>query len=565
MGLPSFLARPFATLPSRIVTAVFLATLGTCLILTWISLRTIGSFFHREIDRKYPALLVESRDRLEAWYAQRELDLETFGESRVLFEGLADLRAGGPERAQRRLREQLGAALRHELERHRQLESLFALAPDGSVLLWAGRRGTLPLPLRRELAAVADPVVSPLLRLRDRRVQFVSAPMGDPSAGLSLHGAIRLAEVARLLRNEDLGRYATIFAVDPVGRVAVSRDPARSRAGPLPPVSAARPVADYRRADGTRVVGSTLRYDRFDWTLVVEDDFEATVAPLVAVIREILALNLVIVGALSVATFLIARSMVRPIQALSDGALRIASGDSDVMIPGRMRNDEIGVLTRAFNEMAVRLRVNQEELEQKRGEIEDANHRLVSKNEELQRINDVFEQLSITDDLTRLHNHRFFQDHLPREMRRADRTGEPLSLVLIDIDDFKQLNDRHGHSVGDAVLRRVAEVMNGEVREMDLLARYGGEEFVLLASRTTLDGAATLAEKLRTAVSEARIEVLALDGPDAVGVTISAGVSSYRGDEKEFFNAADRALYRAKEAGKDCVWLSRDGALEPAA
>jgi len=203
--------------------------------------------------------------------------------------------------------------------------------------------------------------------------------------------------------------------------------------------------------------------------------------------------------------------------------------------------------------MMRRLGRNQEELEEKRIEIEDANHRLIAQNQELQRVNEVFEQLSITDDLTKLHNSRFFQEHLPREMRRAERTREPLALILIDIDDFKHLNDRYGHSVGDAVLRRVSDVMSGEVRDMDLLARYGGEEFALLASQTTLEGAIALAEKLRIAISEARFSLVALDGPTEIQVTVSSGVAAYRGDEKAFFNEADRALYRAKEAGKDCV------------
>jgi diguanylate cyclase (GGDEF)-like protein len=95
--------------------------------------------------------------------------------------------------------------------------------------------------------------------------------------------------------------------------------------------------------------------------------------------------------------------------------------------------------------------------------------------------------------------------------------------------------------------------MSGEVRDMDLLARYGGEEFALLASQTTLEGAIALAEKLRIAISEARFSLVALDGPTEIQVTISSGVAAYRGDEKAFFNEADRALYRAKEAGKDCV------------
>jgi diguanylate cyclase (GGDEF)-like protein len=131
-------------------------------------------------------------------------------------------------------------------------------------------------------------------------------------------------------------------------------------------------------------------------------------------------------------------------------------------------------------------------------------------------------------------------------------------LILIDIDDFKTLNDRHGHSVGDSVLRQTAIVMNGEVRDLDLLARYGGEEFALLASHTTLEGATALAEKLRLSVSEARFSVVTLEGPSVISITVSIGVAQFRDNEKALFNDADRALYRAKDSGKDCVVVADD-------
>jgi two-component system cell cycle response regulator len=203
--------------------------------------------------------------------------------------------------------------------------------------------------------------------------------------------------------------------------------------------------------------------------------------------------------------------------------------------------------------MIERLGENRVELESNRLQIHEANQKLIGRNRELQRINEVFHQLSITDELTKLHNHRFFQDNLPREMSRAARTGEPLSLILIDIDDFKGLNDHYGHSVGDAVLKKTADVMNGVVREMDLLARYGGEEFVLLASQTALDGAIAVAEKLRIAVSMARFSVVTLTGCSELSITVSIGVAAFNGDPKALFNDADRALYRAKGQGKDCV------------
>ena len=223
------------------------------------------------------------------------------------------------------------------------------------------------------------------------------------------------------------------------------------------------------------------------------------------------------------------------------------------MIEGLDSDDELGVLTSTFKEMASRLQENQRKLDEQRLEIENANARLVAQNRELQRMNEVFQQLSITDELTRLHNHRFFRDHLPLEVKRSERTGEPLCLILIDIDDFKRLNDRYGHAVGDAILRKVAEVMTLSTRDMDLLARYGGEEFALLASQTPLDGAVALGEKIRSAIARARFSVVDTDGPKEIQITVSMGVSHYRGDAKAFFNEADRALYRAKDSGKDCV------------
>jgi diguanylate cyclase (GGDEF)-like protein len=317
-------------------------------------------------------------------------------------------------------------------------------------------------------------------------------------------------------------------------------------------------VEVYEREGEDRVIGAAAGFARFDWTIVVEEPYAQVTDPVTAIVRKILLLSVAIALLCCLIAVQIARSIVRPIHGLSSAARQVAAGEFDVSFPTHGR-DEIGLLASAFNEMMDRLRANSVELEENREAIEDANSRLLAQNQELQRVNDVFLQLSITDDLTKLHNHRFFQDHLPREMKRAVRTGEPLCLIVIDIDDFKKLNDRYGHSVGDAVLKHAADAMNTEVREMDLLARYGGEEFTLLASQTALDGAVTLAEKLRRVISDARFPVVTLDGASVISITVSIGVAQFRGDEKAFFNDADRALYRAKNAGKDCVMVADEG------
>jgi diguanylate cyclase (GGDEF)-like protein len=236
--------------------------------------------------------------------------------------------------------------------------------------------------------------------------------------------------------------------------------------------------------------------------------------------------------------------VLRPIEVLSDSARRIAQGQLDHKVPEPETRDEIGLLARTFNDMLQRLRRQQDE-------IKAVNLDLIERNSELQQAKETFEQLSITDGLTKLHNHRFFQEHLTREMLRVGRSGEPLSMLLVDLDDFKQLNDRCGHAAGDELLAGVARILNQSVRATDLLARYGGEEFVVLTPDTDLDGAYRLAEKIRTAVAESSF---ILDGSlRPLRVTISIGVAQFAGDRKAFFRAADRALYRAKDRGKNCV------------
>jgi diguanylate cyclase (GGDEF)-like protein len=157
-----------------------------------------------------------------------------------------------------------------------------------------------------------------------------------------------------------------------------------------------------------------------------------------------------------------------------------------------------------------------------------------------------------TDSLTGLANRRSFDEELALEWRRSHRIGDSLALVLLDLDDFKKVNDTHGHPAGDAVLRAVGDVLGAGVRQIDLAARYGGEEFVVLVPETDVQGAAQLAKRLRLAVSKARTEL-----PDGrlLKVTGSFGVAA-KGEltsAEQLIAAADEALYEAKRAGKNRV------------
>ena len=247
----------------------------------------------------------------------------------------------------------------------------------------------------------------------------------------------------------------------------------------------------------------------------------------------------------------IGRSIVHPIETLTSAARRISQGENPLEISESHAADEIALLTQSFRDMTQRLADNHLELQTSQNQVVEANAQLTSQNDRLHQANEILEQLSITDGLTRLHNHRFFQDTLIREAKRADRTGEPLALILADIDHFKQWNDRLGHAGGDEILRRVSRVMNTQVRETDLLARYGGEEFAILLPNTPMEGAVALAQKIRSTVSETA--VLLTPPSEQQPVTISLGVAAYAGDRKKLFNDADQALYLAKDSGRDCV------------
>jgi diguanylate cyclase (GGDEF)-like protein len=157
-----------------------------------------------------------------------------------------------------------------------------------------------------------------------------------------------------------------------------------------------------------------------------------------------------------------------------------------------------------------------------------------------------------TDALTGLANRRSFDDELALEWRRAERVGDSLALLLIDLDDFKGINDASGHQAGDAVLRRVAAILDSGARQVDLAARYGGEEFALLAPETNILGATKLAERLRADLEAAKIELP--DGTE-LSVTASFGVA-VKGElerAEQLVAAADEALYEAKRSGKNRV------------
>jgi diguanylate cyclase (GGDEF)-like protein len=167
------------------------------------------------------------------------------------------------------------------------------------------------------------------------------------------------------------------------------------------------------------------------------------------------------------------------------------------------------------------------------------------------RLAESVERLAVTDDLTRIYNYRFLKTALRREIKRASRFRQELSIVMIDVDNLKQYNDRHGHVRGSHLLREMAHLLAQQVRSWDLVAKYGGDEFTIILPQTGEEGAWIAAERSRTAV-ESYTFPLAARGE----ITVSLGIACYPRDgttAAELLQLSDRALYRAKERGRNRV------------
>jgi diguanylate cyclase (GGDEF)-like protein len=187
--------------------------------------------------------------------------------------------------------------------------------------------------------------------------------------------------------------------------------------------------------------------------------------------------------------------------------------------------------------------------------------------DELREANKLLERLATSDPLTDLPNRRTFDEQIFLAIERSRRTGQTVSVIMLDLDHFKQINDTHGHQVGDEALRQVAHIMAGRRRVTDLVARYGGEEFVWVLPGAAPEAATEVAEWLRRTVEEAALETQR----GTIKLTVSAGISTYDpaahgpGSPELLLESADQALREAKEKGRNRVVYKAMGIAEAAA
>ncbi len=510
---------------TTILTLAVLASLIPALATGWISYRQNSRAIQDKLTEQLSGLSVEAAREVDLWLKEGLYNLRVFATSYEVTENIAR----GPQ-----VRGRLPDYLRSVRERFADYEELFVVAPNGRTVASSERAsGRLHFtgdwlgPARTGDPVLGDPfpvdsaggmaleVAVPVVGASGRFLGVLVARMNFRGAKGLLHGLMagRPGRLVVLMRD---GRV--IAATSAAYAAMREREVRRLQQADGAPVS-------FDDPNGTGVVGALAPIHRTGWGAVA-DIPQATAFAQIRRLRNttvllVLAL-LAVVGSFAYGLGLL---IVRPIERLSGAARRVAGGDLEVAIP-TLGSGELAQLTLMFNGMVRRLREGRIELE----------------------------RLSVTDPLTGLANRRHLMAELEREVKRSERLERKFSVVMLDVDHFKKFNDTYGHPAGDEVLKRLAAILHGLVREVDTAARYGGEEFLVVLPETPASEAQRVAERIRVRLAEEKFKPSG--GSAGAGVTVSIGLAEFPADGKTpevVIEAADQALYRAKEGGRNRV------------
>ena len=389
---------------------------------------------------------------------------------------------------------------------------------------------------------------------------------GNNGLAGSLFLGIRPAHFSSIFDDVDLGPGSSIYVMDGSdGRIIIRNDDiARGKADPVAQRPLAQQVAHSmlrgetsgfitfdERGDagkpGGKFVAAYTQIARTGWFVVSAIPYNNLLAEAQSARNKIALIGLICFLVSIMLAYIISRSISMPLEKLVGIMKETETGNYATRMTHEGK-DELTVLSQKFNQMASQIDHEYERLEERVSErtrdLEEANRKLA--------------ELSMTDGLTGIPNRRRFDEVLATELSRAARSGQPLALMMLDVDFFKNYNDHYGHQEGDICLRKVARLLHAQARRAsDLVARYGGEEFVMLAADTDADSALGLAETIRQSL-------VALGLPHVQSplgkVTTSIGVVVLVPDEAQtpemFLRMADKAMYRAKAQGRNQVVLA---------
>ena len=288
---------------------------------------------------------------------------------------------------------------------------------------------------------------------------------------------------------------------------------------------------NYNDTEKGKMLGALISIPELSWAVFIQQPYDAVYWSLGRMRRLS-----ILVGALSLCfavllAFLISRYITRSIAKLIYGVRQVANRNFTFKVDIQSKN-EIGELADTFNQMVDQLNLHRKHIEKQQNKLEF---------------------LARTDALTGLDNHRHFMEELTSEAQRAVHSGSPLSVMILDLDEFKRINDTYGHLVGDHVLLTTAEIIKKHLRSTDIIARYGGDEFCVAVTNTTVPKARAMARKIREEVANREFSP---DGAPKFHITCSIGLTEFHKNMTstlEVLKLADQALYKAKKSGRNQI------------
>jgi diguanylate cyclase (GGDEF)-like protein len=528
------------TVRSKILVFALLVTLLPSGLTAWISYNQNRRALEQKISQELLSSSGQAAREMDVWLKERLYDLRVFASSYEVSEKLFTRKSAAP-----RDRERLNDYLNSVRDRFGEYEELVVLDLQGKPIANSGKQyggWRLPSDWRKELstngAIVGQASWDPSL---GKGTLVVAVPvqrgegriLGALAARLSLRGAEK-----GLRAFAPRGGQVFVFTLTGTAIASSAESSAELMAATLKPRSLDRLksreglIVTYDGLASSEVVGSLKRVPRAKWLVVSEITAETAFGQ----IRRFRNVTLLIVSALLLGVGVIAYRLgvliVRPLERLTKGAAEVAEGDLAVDLPAA--RGEVGDLTAVFNHMVGRLRQGRQELD--------------AMNEKLRKQNEELERLSTSDALTGLYNRRYLTQRLSEELVRSYRHKGSFSVLMADVDEFKEYNDAFGHPAGDEVLKKVATILLGSTRSVDCTARYGGEEFAVLLTGTNVELASEVAERIR-----ARVESQEFAGRK---ITLSIGIAEFPANGQtadEVISSADEALYAAKRKGRNRV------------
>ena len=529
---------------SRVAVFALAATILPSATLGWLSYQRNAEVLAQKTAQELDAGASVAAREIDLWMKDRTEEMRIFGSSYLITENLerlAALEKGGDASMRRQVSSRMRDYLASVTSRFPGFAGLRVVAPDGSVIYSSHRDPVLNLPEHWLRATASGRVVigEPYWSAGDEStIVGIAVPVrsGRGQALGALVASVNAKAIGEILSRS--ARDATrIHLIDHGGRPIGPGMPATTEAGVEPHGFQTAAFREYRNALGIDVVGVFRPVAEQVWGVVAERDRDLVFFEVNELRNTTFKLLLLLLVAVGIGAYWIGQTIVKPLDRLIAAANRVATGDLDLTVPIQQR-DELGHLTERFNEMTGQLRRNREELA-------SANDELIRKNIEL-------EAISITDSLTSLYNRRHMMNVLEREFQQVARNGQTFTLMMIDLDHFKAINDSYGHPAGDAVLVTAARILRDAVRGVDYAARFGGEEFIVLLTDTGADEAEASAERIRSRLADGTIS----HGDDRITVTASIGLAEVigAGDTPGALIArADAALYEAKQQGRNRV------------